>query len=90
MYHRTKARGTATLVIEQEDFPLFFSSEWIIRAKVDGQVFAESEPAKTVVTRGMVRQWARAFIRRHYKRLLMAGVDVEKCYVDWGGRLEDL
>lgn len=90
LYHRTKLRGSATLTIEQEDFPLFFSSEWIIRAKVDGQVVAESEPGKMAVTKGAVRQWARAFMRRHYERLLMAGVDVEKHYVDWGGRLEDL
>ena len=81
----------ATLTIVDEYQPLFTSASWVIRARVDGTVFAESEERDDPHEEAEVKQWARAMIRKEYVRLSKMGVDALSEYTRvWGGSTKDI
>lgn len=83
--------GSAKLSIEQETNALFYSATWLIRARVNGKIFAESNEVPEAVPQGEVRQWARAVIRKSRTTLQQMGVDTDTDYVmKWGGVAKDL
>lgn len=83
--------GSSTLTVQAEEFTLFFSAEWTIRARVNGYVVAESSYHPENPTQATVNRWARAYIRKDADRLTKLGVDVKKEYVGtFGGVDRDL
>lgn len=82
--------GSSVLTIEIEYKPLFISAYWVIYAKINGHIVAESDETNVPKTRGELRQWARAFIRQEKMSLRRFGVDVMHVYKQFGGIEQDI
>ena len=82
--------AAASFEVMDECEALFTSAEWIVRARVNGEIYWESKPYKQAHTPGFVKAWARSCLRQNEKELKQLGVDVEAAYVLQGGVAADL
>lgn len=87
--------GSATFIFKQTYMPLFTSATWIAQAGVRylsgvEEIFFESSEKSATLSDAEVLQWSRAVLRTNADYFRMKGVDVNKAYVEIGGRIEDL
>lgn len=83
-------KGSAELIIKDEEFPLFITSEWKLTARVNDKYIAVTDLIDHPHSKDFINRWSLSIIRTHKKDLKKLGVDVEKYYLSLGGKLIDL
>jgi hypothetical protein len=83
-------KGSAELIIKDEEFPLFITSEWKLTARVNDKYIAVTDPIDHPHSKDFIKRWSLSTIRTNKKQLKKLGVDVEKYYLSLGGKLFEL
>jgi hypothetical protein len=77
----------SVLEIRHEWTPCFFSASWMIRMFVNSKIYIESEGKDSEWAREDIENWVRSKLLVNWSELSSMGINVNKEYEKWGGKL---